>query len=139
MAWTAVFLSVMLMPLLMMIADGGRLLHVRNRLQTATDAACEDAAWSAADFAAYRDSGTTTFEINWYWIGRAQSTFQQTLFDQDSVQYTAWVQIVPDYANAIMNCQAAASVPLMVTADTLASPVTIQTTSHSRIRFRNLP
>jgi len=138
MAWTAIFLSFLLVPLMTMIVDGGRLLSVRNRLQTATDAACEDAAWSAADYRACRDSGDTTFEINWYWIGRAQSTFNQTLGEQATVQYSAWINIVPDFNTAYMNCSSAASVALLSGAG-ITSPVTIRASSSSRIRFRNLP
>ncbi len=49
MAWTAVFLAFVVIPLMALVADGARMFYVRGRLQTATDAACEDAAWSAAD------------------------------------------------------------------------------------------
>ena len=55
MAWAAVFLAFVLVPLLTLVVDGGRLFYVRLRLQTAVDAACEDAAWSAADRRAFRD------------------------------------------------------------------------------------
>ena len=44
MAWTAVFLITVLSPLMLLVIDGARLLYIRGRLQTATDAACEDAA-----------------------------------------------------------------------------------------------
>ena len=136
MAWTCVVLSFLLIPLLTMIADGARLLNVRSRLQTATDAACEDASWSAADLRAFRDAGTTTFEENWYWIARAQSTFNQTLGEQAAVQYSAWVSIFPDLGSAFMDCQSAASVPLLVGAGV---PINIHAVSSSRIRFRNVP
>ena len=137
MAWTAVFLTFLLIPLLMMVADGGRLFHLRTRLQTATDAACESAAWSAADYQTYKSSGVTTFDANWYWIARAQNTFHQSLSDQDQIQYSAAVYISPDYANAYMNCYAEAYVPLMVSAN--ISQVTMKASSSSRIRFRNAP
>ncbi len=139
MAWTAIFLSFLLIPLMTMIADGGRLFAVRNRLQTATDAACEDAAWSAADYRTYRDSGETTFESSWYWIGRAQSTFNQTLGDQSAIQYSASIFIIPNFNSAYMDCFSSASVPLLSGAGLVASPVTIAGSSSSRIRFRNLP
>ena len=139
MAWTALVLSMILVPLLTLVTDGGRILFVRNRLQTATDAACEDAAWSAADFRAWRDSSTTTFETNYYWLARAQSTFYQSLSDQGTIQYSAYVSIFPDYVGAFMNCSSSAQLPLLSGAGLVASPVTVNATCSSRIRFRNMP
>ena len=139
MAWAALVLSFLVVPLMTLLVDGGRLLTIRNRLQTAADAACEDAAWSAADYEQFRASGTTTFQQNWYWIGRAQDTFNQSLADQDTLQYTAYVDIRPDFTNANMNCAANASVPLLTTGGAIASPVTLRTTSASKIRFRYTP
>ena len=139
MTWTALVLAFLVIPLMTLLVDGGRLLTVRNRLQTATDAACEDAAWSAADYAVFRDSGVTTFQHNWYWIGRAQATFNQTLGDQSAIQYTAHVDIQPDFAAAYMNCSAMASVPLLTGGGMVASPVMLRVTSSSKIRFRYSP
>jgi hypothetical protein len=136
-AWTAVVLSFLLLPLITAVADGGRLLLVRNRLQTATDAACEDAAWSAADYETFRASGVTTFQKNWYWIGRAQATFNQTLGDQNVLRYAAWVDITPDHDQAYMNCRAMAQVPLLMAGGLVASPLNLHAVSSSRIRFRS--
>jgi len=139
MAWAAIVLSFLLVPMMTLMVDGGRLLTVRNRLQTATDAACEDAAWSAADYGEFRDNGTTTFQHSWYWIGRAQATFNQTLGDQSGIQYTAYVDIQPDFTTAYMNCSSTASVPLLTAGGLVASPVTLRATSSSKIRFRYTP
>ena len=38
MAWTAVVLAVVVVPLLTLVVDGARLFYVRGRLQTAVDA-----------------------------------------------------------------------------------------------------
>ena len=135
MAWAAVVIAFIVLPLLTLVVDGGRLYYVRLRLQTATDAACEDAAWSAADRRAFRDSGVTTFQYNWYPIAMAQNTFHQTLGEQTIADYSAVVNIRPDYFNARMNCQAQASVPLLTAGGLLYSPATITTTSISKIRF----
>ena len=135
MAWTAVVLAVIVLPLLTLVVDGGRLYFVRARLQTAVDAACEDAAWSAADKRTFRDSGVTTFQTTWNQIAAAQDTFYQTLGERSAADYAASVAISPDYANARMTCQAQASVPLLTAGGLLYSPVVIATTSISKIRF----
>jgi len=66
MAWTAIFLAAVLMPLMLFVIDGSRLFYVRGRLQTAADAACEDAAWAAGDRPNYIDTGETRLGNNWY-------------------------------------------------------------------------
>ena len=48
-AWAAAFLTTVFLPLMLLVVDGARLLYVRGRLQTATDASCEAAAWTAGD------------------------------------------------------------------------------------------
>jgi len=56
MAWWAVILATVFVPLLALSIDITRLLYVRTRLQTALDAACEAAA-NTADIRAFRESG----------------------------------------------------------------------------------
>ena len=135
MAWAAVVMAFVVLPLLTLVVDGGRLYYVRLRLQTATDAACEDAAWSAADRRVFRDTGETTFQRNWYPVAMAQNTFHQTLGEQAVADYSAVVVIRPDYFNARMNCQAYATVPLLTAGGLMFSPASISTTSISKIRF----
>ena len=138
-AWTALVLSIILIPLLTLITDGGRLLTVRSRLQTATDAACEDAAWSAADYRTFRESGEVTFEQNYVWIARAQTTFYQSLNDQNRLGYAAFIHVTPDFHSDLMSCSSSAQVDLLSGAGLVGSPLTISTASVSRIRFLNAP
>ncbi len=56
MAWWAVILATVFVPLLALSIDITRLLYVRTRLQTALDAACEAAA-NTADVRAFREAG----------------------------------------------------------------------------------
>jgi len=135
MAWTAIVMAFVVLPLLTLVVDGGRLYYVRQRLQTATDAACEDAAWSAADRRVFRDTGVTTFQYNWYPVAMAQNTFHQTLGEQAVADFSAVVVIRPDYINALMTCQGLASVPLLTAGGLLYSPASISATSVSKIRF----
>ncbi|NUM44039.1 MAG: Tad domain-containing protein [Anaerolineales bacterium] len=135
MAWTAVFLAFVVIPLMALVADGARLFYVRGRLQTATDAACEDAAWSAADRRVFRETGKTTFDDDWYIIALAQNTFNQSLSDQAVKQFSATVVISLDPASLLATCSSVANVPLMTTLGLAFSPVTIDAYSVSTIRF----
>ena len=89
MAWTAVFLTTVLLPLMLLVIDGSRLLYIRGRLQTATDAACEDAAWVAGDRLKYIDTGQTQFGNDWYVIDVAQNTFAATLSERTRMVFIA--------------------------------------------------
>jgi len=135
MAWAAIFLAFVVVPLLALVADGARMFYMRGRLQTATDAACEDAAWSAADRRAFRDSGITTLENDASVIAQAQNTFTQTLSDQAAKQFSASTVISLDYGSGRVSCYAIASVPLITTLGLAYSPVTIEAYSVSAIRF----
>src|SRR5512133_1253329 len=96
-AWTAIFLAFVMLPMLTLVIDGSRLFYVRGRLQTAADAACEDAAWSGADYRAFRDTGATQFVPNLGGVlAQAHGTFDNTLGDRSRVNFTAAVSIVPD-------------------------------------------
>jgi hypothetical protein len=132
-AWVAIFLTVVVIPLLALVIDGSRLFYVRGRLQTATDAACEDAAWSGADYRVFRDTGQTRFVPEMApVIGRAQRIFSSTLGDRSSVNFTASASIVPDFVRVLVRCNASASVPLSVM---LGAPVNIRTQAVSAVRF----
>ncbi len=134
-AWTAIVLAAVFLPLMALVIDGSRLFYVRGRLQTAADAACEDAAWSGADYRAFRDTGATQFVPNLGGVlAQARGTFDNTLGDRSRVNFTAAVSIVPDLAHVSMRCSAIATVPLTVG---LGAPVSIYAQSVSAIRFNH--
>jgi uncharacterized membrane protein len=83
MAWTAIFLATVLLLLMLFVIDGSRLLYVRGRLQTATDAACEDAAWAAGDRPNYMDTGQTRLGNNWVRV------------------LPGWKELLPEYGNMV--------------------------------------
>jgi hypothetical protein len=132
MAWTAVLFAFVLVPLLIFVVDGTRLFRVRSHLQTAVDAACEDAAWSAADRKQFRENGTTTYENNWHTWSVAHTTFQNILVDQSVMQYYPTMRVFPDFSNALMSCDAQAGVPLLIR----GGAVNISVSSVSQIRYR---
>ena len=132
-AWSAIFLAFVLLPLMALVVDGSRLFYVRGRLQTALDAACEDAAWSGADYNAFRQTGQTRFRPDMGpVITQAQTTFYSTLGDRAQINFGASASLVPDFARVQVVCAAQASVPLAVM---LGNTVTIPARAVAAIRF----
>ena len=132
MAWTAIVLTFLLIPFLSLLVDGARLFYVRNRLQTATDAACEDASWLAADRRVFRDSGATAIDAQV--IATAAQTFYNTLSERVAMQYSGYVMIVPDYTTNHFYCQGQAEVRLLTDGGFLP-PLVINVYSASKMRF----
>jgi hypothetical protein len=112
-AWTAVLLSVVLVPLLMLVGDGARLLYVRARLSTAADAACENAAWSTADRLGWQWYSHTDFLQNYLFL-EAYNTFYQMLSDSDQVRFSPTLSMSLDSTHDVVTCFAQARVPLLV-------------------------
>jgi hypothetical protein len=131
-AWTAAFLGLVLVPLLMLVGDGARLLYVRGRLAQATDAACEDVSWSVSDRMSWQRLRDDRYAQNWYLVGRAQNTFYQMLSEKGTIRYYPTLALGIDWDNARVECRAQARVPLMVT---FGQEVTIRTAVNARMRF----
>ncbi len=136
MAWTAIFLTTILMPLMLLVIDGSRLLYVRGRLQTAVDAACEDAAWAAGDRTHYLQTGQTRLGNNWYVIGVAQNTFTRTLGESAWMDFAPLLSISADAAQNRLQCSAVARVPVLFNAAGLSPLVTVRASATTSIRFR---
>ena len=136
MAWTAIFLTTVLMPLMLFVIDGSRLLYVRGRLQTATDAACEDAAWAAGDRPNYIDTGQTRLGDSWYVIEVAQDTFVRTLDESTRMAFTPLLSVTLDYANNQILCSAIARVPVIFNAVGVAPQVDVSANTITAVRFR---
>jgi Flp pilus assembly protein TadG len=135
-AWTAVFLITVLMPLMLLVIDGSRLLYVRGRLQTATDAACEDAAWAAGDRPNYIDTGQTRLSNDWYVIEVAQNTFVSTLNERTRMAFSPMLAVTLDYTNNQILCSATAQVPVLFNAVGVAPQVNLSSNTIAAIRFR---
>jgi len=136
MAWTAIVLTFLLLPFLSLVVDGARMFYVRNRLQTATDAACEDASWITANRRAFRDGGTTAIDAAM--VSSAFQTFYSTLGESVTMQYSPYVIIAPDYINNTFNCIGQAGVSL-VTNGGFLPPLVIDVYSASKMRFTLQP
>ena len=132
-AWNAIFLAAVLLPLMALVIDGARLFYVRGKVQTALDAACEDAAWSGANYRAFRDEGHTQFLKNMApVIAQARDSFYTTIGERKQVNFNAYVYIFPDPAAAAVRCYADASVPLAMY---LGEVLSMRVETDAAIRF----
>jgi len=130
-AWAAVFLSFVVLPLMLLIGDGTRLFYVRSRLAQAADAACEDVSWSVSDRLFWQRLRDDRYAQDWYLIGRAQNTFHQMLAEKGTVKYVPNLSMRLDWDNGRVFCVGQARVPLVMT----RKEVTIQITANAKMRF----
>jgi len=131
-AWAAVFLAAVLMPLMVLLGDGARLYYVRSRLAQAADAACEDVSWSVSDRATWQRLRDDRYAQNWYLVGQAQNTFYQMLAEKGTVRYYPTLSLSLDWDQGRATCVGQARVPLLMTA---GREVIIRTAVSSRMRF----
>ena len=136
MAWTAVFLITVLLPLMLLVIDGSRVFYIRGRLQTATDAACEDAAWAAGDRPEYIDSGQTRLGNDGYVVEVAQNTFISTLNERTRMAFTPELQVTLDDTNLQILCSANAQVPVLISAAGVTPQINVPVTTIASVRFR---
>ncbi len=135
-AWAAVFLSVVVLPLMLLVGDGVRLYYVRSRIAQAADAACTDVSWSVGDRLTWQRLRDDRYAANWYLVGRAQNTFYQMLAEKSTVQYVPSLTLTLDWDNARAECRAQARVRLTMIPN---QEVTIRTAAYARMRFANRP
>jgi hypothetical protein len=131
--WTAVLLLFVVVPLLILIVDGLQLWRIRNQLQTATDAACEEAAWVAADRRTFRDTGNKTVANQSQARSDALDTFHRTLHNTGALQYSPALVVGFDTSKPSAQCQSSASVTLLLSG--IIPAVTIETRAEALIRF----
>lgn len=133
--WFAMFTAFIVVPLMALSMNYAHLARIASRLQTATDAACEDAAYSAVDYAAYRDSGEVTFRPGWYVVSVAQSTFWNVLSDHYRADFSPALSVSPNYAAAAVSCTSTAIVRLYPLGLPFGVTKTLVRQSTSAIRF----
>ncbi len=132
-AWTAAFLGVVLIPLMLLVGDGARLFYVRSRLAQATDAACEDFSWLAADRLAWQYGQSPVYAVNnaAALLDQAEKTFDQTLAEKTK-SYTPSLTVSPSWSSGWVTCSGQAQVPLLLLP---GQRVTVRVTVSSRMRF----
>lgn len=133
-AWAAVFLAVVVVPLMLLVGDGTRLWYVRTRLAQAADAACTDVSWSVGDRLTWQRLRDDRYLANWYLVGRAQNTFYQMLAERTAVKYVPSLSLNLDWDNARVECRAQARVRLTMIPN---QEVTVRATIYARMRFAN--
>ncbi len=131
-AWAAVFLAVVVLPLMLLVGDGVRLYYVRSRIAQAADAACADVSWSVGDRLTWQRLRDDRYAANWYLVGRAQNTFYQMLAEQTVVKYVPSLSLNLDWDNARVQCRAQARVRLTMIPN---REVTVRATIYARMRF----
>ena len=131
-AWSAIFLTVVVLPLLVLVAEGSRWFLIRGRLQAAVDAACEDAAWSSADVRLFRSTGKITFTDLSHRLDAAQGTFRSSLGEPDRLGYQASLQIAPDLGSISMHCSGLAAVRSLLP---ISRPIRITVQASAAIRY----
>jgi uncharacterized membrane protein len=136
MAWTAVFLITVLLPLMLLVVDGSRLLYIRGRLQTATDAACEAAAWVGGDRPTYIDTGQTHFIHEGDAIQVAQDTFAATLNERTHMAFIPELRLSLDSNSNQVVCAATAQVPILFQVAGIVPQVTVPASTITAIHFR---
>jgi hypothetical protein len=112
MAWWAVFLGVVGVPLAALTIDGTRALYVRTHLQTATDAACEAAA-QALDVPFFMATGRARIQLSTArgWAGRE---FSSSVIDQGIVLYSPALTSMTLLTPTIVRCTASAALDPLV-------------------------
>ncbi|MFZ5888325.1 MAG: pilus assembly protein TadG-related protein [Chloroflexota bacterium] len=134
-AWVAVLLSVVVLPLMLLVGDGTRLYYVRSRISQAADAACEDVSWSVSDRPTWQRLKNDRYLADAYLLGQAQNTFYQMLAEKTAVKYSPSLTMQLDWENGRAECSAQAQVPLMMLA---GQQVTIRITVNAKMRFASV-
>lgn len=135
-AWAAVLMAVVVLPLMLLVGDGVRLYYVRSRIAQAADAACTDVSWSVGDRLTWQRLRDDRYLANWYLVGRAQNTFYQMLAEKSAVKYVPSLTLTLDWDNARAECRAQARVKLTMIPN---QEVTIRATAWSKMRFADNP
>lgn len=142
-AWTAAFLAMLLVPLMILIGDGARLYYVRGRLTSAAEAECEYAAQWKLSRPAWQRYKTLDWDRPEGLVScdgpycpkptppptsYTPQVFYSVLAERNKVPFTASISV--SFGSERVSCAATARVPL-----TFGGNATIQTTAVSRVRY----
>ncbi len=129
--WTSLFFAFVVLPLMTLVVDASRLWEISLRVQTAIDAACEDAAVSSVDYAHYQQTGEVRFLPAGTIYTIAQSTFATVLADRAQKNFSASLTVSPNFNAGVVRCSSSVNVPLF-----FGQPsVSFMRESESSIRF----
>jgi len=110
-AWTAVVLAVVVLPLTLLLIDGARILYADTRLQDATDAACEALAQASIyeQVQQFQQSGKIKPRLSYRSRRAASAVFAQTI-GNDPVLKDAHPALSLSVSGGLPLCTASASV-----------------------------
>ena len=131
--WFTIVMLFVGVPLMVLVVDGIQFWRVRNQLQVAADAACEEAAYVGADRRAYRESGVQQFGDTGTASADARQTFFATLHNADALRYGPSISIAFDNGVPSAICNARADVQSLIAS--FIPAVTIDVEAESEIRF----
>jgi|FaiFalDrversion3_1042247.scaffolds.fasta_scaffold13028_2 uncharacterized membrane protein len=129
MAWWAVILATVFVPLLALSIDITRLLYVRVRVQAASDAACEAAA-NTADIPAWREAGIRRIDPGKA-AANAAYAFYRTVAEAGIVRYSPTLSRL-EIAGDTARCRAEAIVQSFI----LPIPLRAWAESEAQMRYR---
>lgn len=130
MPYMAIFLALVVVPLMILCVDVVRALYVRTHLQAAADAACE-AAVQALDEPAFIQSGVKRIDLG-KGAGWAAQHFSATCSEKGLVRYSPSLTSVSLRSPTIVFCAARAEVELLIPVSP-ALPVSVRTVSELRV------
>ena len=128
-AWTAIVVAFLALPLSSLSIDIVRGMYVRTHLQTAADAACQAAA-DALDVQAFRSSGVRQIKPGLA-HSQAVAVFAATLADSGKVQFSPALSVTL-LSPTIAYCKASAVVDRFLPL-TPAMTAVVETTSEMRV------
>ena len=131
--WFTIVMLFVGVPLMVLVVDGIQFWRVRNQLQVAADAACEEAAYVGADRRAYRENGVQLFGDTGTASADARQTFYATLFNADVLQYGPTLSIAFDNGAGSAICNASANVQSLIAS--IIPAITIDVEAESEMRF----
>ena len=130
MAWTAMFFSFVLVPILIFVVDGTRAMRARTVLQQANDAACENYTYAVVDVNHFKETGE--IKAGNVVVAQAQGndTFSKIVSSSGLGATPAKIAFFPD-ANGVVTCPATMTIQLMLSGKHLS----IQSATVSQARF----
>lgn len=131
MAWMAIIMAFLMVPLMGLTMDVTRAMYVRTHLQAATDAGCQAAA-DSMHVTLFQDTGTRQINASLMY-GRAAQVFNATLADSGKVRFSPALGLHLLTATSV-ECTATASVERLIPVIVPEMNLTVKTISDMRAR-----
>jgi Flp pilus assembly protein TadG len=131
MAWMAIIMAFLMVPLMGLTMDVTRAMYVRTHLQAATDAGCQAAA-DSMHVTLFQNTGMRQINASLMY-GRAAQVFNATLTDSGKVRFSPALGLRLLTATSV-ECTATASVERLIPVIVPEMNLTVRTVSDMRAR-----